>query len=394
MPQSFTLQQVMSGTFNSELQAAPKGSLVVWIANEQGKRNVWVADLGVAKFAPKKLTSYAVDDGQDIGDITWTPDAQRVVYVHGGDFEFPGRPEPNPSQISAGVEQTIYVVPVSGGEPRKIASGRSPAVSPDGKTLAYIGKEGIWAVALQDAGAKPGLMFHARGTSGAPVWSPDGRYLAFTSSRGDHGFIGVYAVGDKTITYMQPSTLNDRYPEWSPDSKQIAFVRMSSGSFGAGASQHRTGEPWSIMVADAMTGAGREVWQSSEGPGSVFHPLATDRQIFWSGGGRLIFPWEKDGWEHLYAIPVRGAKDATLLTPGEFEVEHVSATPDCKEIVFASNQGDIDRRHVWELDRRQGRAEASDEGRRHRGVPGDYGDGRRCGAAVRCMGSNPSGCCE
>ena len=36
--QSFTLQQVMSGTFNSELQASPKGSQVVWMANREGKR--------------------------------------------------------------------------------------------------------------------------------------------------------------------------------------------------------------------------------------------------------------------------------------------------------------------------------------------------------------------
>jgi dipeptidyl aminopeptidase/acylaminoacyl peptidase len=43
--QSFTLPQVMSGAFNSELQAGPKGGLVVWMANQEGKRNVWVADL-------------------------------------------------------------------------------------------------------------------------------------------------------------------------------------------------------------------------------------------------------------------------------------------------------------------------------------------------------------
>ena len=34
--QSFTLQQVMSGTFNSELQASPNGSRVVWMANQEG----------------------------------------------------------------------------------------------------------------------------------------------------------------------------------------------------------------------------------------------------------------------------------------------------------------------------------------------------------------------
>jgi dipeptidyl aminopeptidase/acylaminoacyl peptidase len=351
--QSFTLPQVMSGTFNSELQAAPKGSLVVWMANQEGKRNVWVADLSVADFKPKELTAYNDDDGQDIGDITWTPDAKSVIFVHSGDFEFPGRPDPNPALLTAGVEQTIFIVPVDGGTPRHLAAGRSPAVSPDGKTLAYLNKDGIWAVSLT-GDAKPELMFHARGTLGPPIWSPDGKSVAFTSNRGDHGFIGVYSVADKTLRYMAPSTLTDRDPEWSPDSAQVAFIRTAAGGSGPGA--HRTGEPWSIYVASAAGGRGQEVFRAAKGQGSVFHALATDRQLFWTPAGHIIFPSELDGWEHLYSITLTAASPvnltaspATLLTPGEFEVEHIAASPDRAHLVFSSNQGDIDRRHVWEI---------------------------------------------
>jgi dipeptidyl aminopeptidase/acylaminoacyl peptidase len=344
--QSFTLPQVMSGTFNSELQAAPTGSLVVWMANQEGKRNVWIADLASTDFKPKELTGYNADDGQDIGDIVWTPDARSVVYVHGGDFEFPGRPDPNPALLTAGVEQTIFIVPVDGGTPRRLAAGRSPAVSPDGKTVAYLNKDGIWSVSLTDDDAKPALMFHARGTAGPPAWSPDGKYLSFTSNRGDHGFIGVYCIADKTVTYLAPSTLTDRDPEWSPDSKQVAFIRTAGGGFGGGA--HRTGEPWAIYVADAATGTGHEVFRAAKGQGSVFHPLATDQQLYWTPGGHLIFASELDGWEHLYSVALSGGA-ATLLTPGEFEVEHVAVSPDRTHLVFSSNQGDIDRRHVWEI---------------------------------------------
>ncbi len=316
------------------------------MANQEGRRNVWVADVGSGTFAARPLTAYTADDGQDIGDITWTPDGQSVVYVYGGDFEFPGRPDPNPALLASGVEQTIFIVPADGGKPRQVAAGRSPSVSPDGKTVAFLSKEGIWSVSLADDAAKPVLMFHARGTQGPPMWSPDGRYVAFTSNRGDHGFIGVYSVGDKTITYMDPSTQTDRYPEWSPDSRQIAFVRTAGGGGGAGA--RRVGEPWSIHVADAATGTGHEVWRAAKGQGSVFHPLATEQQLFWTPGDHLIFPSELDGWEHLYSVAVSGGTPI-LLTPGDFEVEHVAVGPDRANLVFSSNQADIDRRHVWEI---------------------------------------------
>ncbi|MGD0914424.1 MAG: prolyl oligopeptidase family serine peptidase, partial [Terracidiphilus sp.] len=53
-------------------------------------------------------------------------------------------------------------------------------------------------------------------------------------------------------------------------------------------------------------------------------------------------------WLHFYSVPVAGGP-ASLLTPGEFEVQHVNLSFDRKTLVFDSNQGDIDRRHVWKL---------------------------------------------
>jgi Tol biopolymer transport system component len=68
--------------------------------------------------------------------------------------------------------------------------------------------------------------------------------------------------------------------------------------------------------------------------------------MYWAAEGRLVSPWEKDGWTHLYSVPASGGK-AELLTPGEYEVEQVALSPDRKEILFSSNQDDIDRRHIW-----------------------------------------------
>ena len=99
--------------------------------------------------------------------------------------------------------------------------------------------------------------------------------IAFTSSRGNTGFIGVYALAEKTLTYLDPSTQTDRYPEWSPDSKQVAFIHTAGGGGGA----HRAGEPLVDPRNGRRTGAGHEVWRAAKGQGSVFHPLDTDRQF-------------------------------------------------------------------------------------------------------------------
>ena len=82
--------------------------------------------------------------------------------------------------------------------------------------------------------------------------------------------------------------------------------------------------------------------------GSAFRETDSTDQLHWTSGDRIVFPWERDGWLHFYAVPVGGGT-AMLLTPGNFEVEHVSLSADRKTLVFDSNQNDIDRRHVWKL---------------------------------------------
>ena len=78
----------------------------------------------------------------------------------------------------------------------------------------------------------------------------------------------------------------------------------------------------------------------------MFREIVAANQILWGAGDRIVFPWEKDGWTHLYSVPLAGGR-ATLLTPGGFEVEHVTLSPDRATVVFSSNQDDIERRHIW-----------------------------------------------
>ena len=216
----------MSAPFPSDLTAAPQGGAVAWVLDQHGARNIWVAE--APAYQGRQLTHYRADDGQEIAEITWTPDGRSIIFVRGGDFET-HRDNPNPASLPQGVDQNIWIAALTGGAPRKIAEGNEPAVSPKGDRIAFLQKDEIWSVGL-DENAKPTQLIHAKGQAAELRWSPDGSRLAFVSTRTDHSFIGVYNVGAQSLLYLDPSVDRDSDPVWSPDGKQIAFIRIAAST--------------------------------------------------------------------------------------------------------------------------------------------------------------------
>jgi dipeptidyl aminopeptidase/acylaminoacyl peptidase len=348
--QTVTLEALLSAPFPSEISAAPAGGHVAWVANVKGSRNVWVAT--APDFAPRQVTAYNGDDGQDITSLTWTHDGKTVLYVRGGAANRAGE-IPNPALSPQPAEQAIHAVDVSGGTPRRLVVGSSPTVSTRGQVV-YLSRGQVWSTNVTGA-EKPAPLFTIRGTAGSLRWSPDGTRLAFVSGRGTHSFIGVYDIAAKSLRYLDPSIDLDNNPAWSPDGTRIVFTRVPATGQNFSFAPRREGLPWSIRAVDVASGKTSEIWKAETGPGSVFQGVNTPQQLMWAVGDRIVFPWEREGWIHLYSLPAAGGK-ALLLTPGEFEVEHVAMSPDRARLIYSSNAAadrsdpaEIDRRHIWSV---------------------------------------------
>ncbi len=334
----------MGAPFASSILAAPTSAKVAWLLNENGQRNLWVA--AGPDWKGRKLTSFNQDDGQEIDEVVWAHDGSYLLFTRGGDFEM-GRENPNPAVTLTKPDQSIWWVGLDGSPAKKLTEGHAPAISPKGDRVAFIRSGQIWMMKPSGEGAVNAAT--QLGSASELTWSPDGAMLAFVSTRHEHSFIGVYNVAQKSVHYLDPSVDRDESPVWSPDGRQLAYVRIAAQARLLSFGPQREGEPWSIRVADCASGIGKEIFHAGKGLGSVFSAVVAERQLFWAADGRIVFPWEKTGWRHLYSVAATGGVPLEL-TPGEGEVEHVSMTEGTAKVYFSANFADIDRRHIWSVD--------------------------------------------
>ena len=74
----FTMAQVLHYPYVTELAAAEHADAIAWVRDLEGVRNIWFAH--GPDFAPVQITRYAEDDGQEITQLTFSPDGTRLVY--------------------------------------------------------------------------------------------------------------------------------------------------------------------------------------------------------------------------------------------------------------------------------------------------------------------------
>jgi len=381
---TFTLEQVLSSPFPTGLTTASNAARIAWVFDAKGSRNVWIAD--GPNFAARQVTHYSGDDGTPIASLRITADGRTVVFVRGSETNEAGRVA-SPTNDLTPRKQMVFAQEVDGDAPRALGEMgcgdegcEDVQLSPDGQFAVWSARKQLWIAPVSGATAAHQLT-DLPGNSNSPRWSPDGHHIAFVSDRGDHSFIGIYDFGHDSIRYLAASVDRDGAPRWSPDGKQVAFLRAP------GAKQKQAlipvvPIPWSIWVADAVSGDAHQVWQSGDKLEDSFPYLSADVSFLFPTNDRLVFASEQDGWNHLYSVAVAGGQP-TLLTSGNFEVEDVTLAADKKSVLYSSNQDDVDRRHIWRVAISGGTPQSVTHGETMEWTPVETGRGNY----LACLGS-------
>src|SRR6266704_6331044 len=140
--QSFTLEQVMSSPFPSELTVSKRGDRIAWAFDAEGKRNIWLAE--APAFMARQLTRYDRDDGQELSDLVFAANGNAIAYVR-GQGENPAGEYPNPTTDPAGAKQEVWVVDVRTGRATHIGEGNGPTFTPAGDQVIFIRDGHFWS---------------------------------------------------------------------------------------------------------------------------------------------------------------------------------------------------------------------------------------------------------
>lgn len=162
------------------------------------------------------------------------------------------------------------------------------------------------------------------GFTGSPVWSPDGKKIAFHGGLKSSFDICVMKADGSGLRRITRSPDNDFSPSWSPDSKKIAFSRDG-----------RTNAE--IFVMDAIDGSGKQNLTRT--------PRAREIDPSWSPDGKKIaFSRSTSSSDDVYVMNADGGKRRNL-TAGAAAGFSPVFSPDGKKIAFASSR--VGNSHIF-----------------------------------------------
>ena len=232
--------------------------------------------------------------------------------------------------------QTIYRMPISGGEPVPLLEGTGadfmPAWSPDGREIAYYGfRQGRRQLFVSPVeGGEPSAVAPDSSNQRFPDWAPGGRRLVFHSDR--TGRFELYVVertaGSRWGFPRQLTTEGGQEARWSPDGSTIVYLRDSG-----------------IWLIDPSGGAPQLLIDTG-----VETPSQKPLLAQWAPDGRTVYykALDAEGRASIWAIPAAGGTPRLLVRfddPARPSPRAEFAT-DGKRLYFTVSERESD---IWQV---------------------------------------------
>ncbi|MEZ4770081.1 MAG: hypothetical protein R2844_16825 [Caldilineales bacterium] len=258
----------------------------------------------------------------------------------------------------------IYVYDLESQTLRTLTGGFDPALSPDGKTVAFTrqgGEQGLYLIDINDcqndgcdAGVNERLIYSGSEELRAPDWSPDGQYIVFSRVSG-HTYcrqVGPLCVPDRP-------GLED-FPLITMDKRGLSRVDYDGNNY-------RDIVALETANAPDWTDAGI-VYESKDGIQITADAPEADNSLLlggweyryedpaWQpGGGRIVFQSKEGSHAEIYAVNADGSGLTPLTRPlnglADELPQNVSPawSPDGRSIVFLSNRDENNSAGQWRL---------------------------------------------